>query len=197
MNKKKKSDTKGSISKKSKILYWTAGIVLLIPLLLLAYIYLGAKESSGKPTAGNRFDNSLNPAISAKQTDQLKTSLKVDGVENVEVNLISATLRISIDVRDDANADTITAIMNSSYDQVNGVVPIETYFTNNKKNDKMYDLEIHVYNYIPDEKKPADGQVYMIKTKTSAAKEANVSTPSSPKNKEISDKLLTEQKEAK
>lgn len=57
MSKKKK--TKSGGSGKSKILYWIAGIVILIPLLLLGWIYLSAKESSGSPTVGSCFDNSL------------------------------------------------------------------------------------------------------------------------------------------
>lgn len=196
MSKQKKASKSDKVSKKSKILYVTAGIVILIPLILLIYIYFGAKENSGKPTVGERFENSLNPAITTKQVDEVKAALKQEGVEGLEVNLISATLRINIDVTDDATADTITAIMNAAYDSVNAILPIDTYFTNHEKVDKMYDIEVHVYNYIPNDQKPADGQIYMIKTKTSAAKEPNVSTPSSPKNQEVADKLLTEQQAA-
>lgn len=36
----------------------------------------------------------------------------------------------------------------------------------------------------------------MIKTKTAAAKKPNVSTPSSPKNKSVAEKLLKQQEEA-
>lgn len=194
MSKKKKT------GKKSTVLYWIAGIVILIPLALLIYIYFGAKENSGKPTVGNRFDNSLNPAITSEQLDKLKSSLKFDGVDNVEVNLISATLRINIDTKDDASSDTVKSIMNEAYDDVNKTLPIDKYFTNSTKSenktDKMYDLEVHVYNFIPDESHSSDDQIYMVKTKTAAAKKANVSTPSSPKNKSVAEKLLKEQEEA-
>lgn len=37
---------------------------------------------------------------------------------------------------------------------------------------------------------------YKIKTKTAAAKKPNVSTPSSPKNKSVAEKLLKQQEEA-
>ena len=191
MSKKKKTN------KRSNILYWIAGIVILIPCILLAYIYFGAKENSGKPTVGNRFDNSLNPAITEEQLTKLKSTLKFDGVDNIEVNLISATLRINIDTKDDADSGTVKSLMNEAYDDVDEVLPIKTYFTNNDKSEKMYDLEVHVYNYIPDESHSSDDQIYMIKTKTSAAKKANVSTPSSPKNKKVAEKLLKEQEEAK
>lgn len=196
MSKKKKN------GKKSTVLYWIAGIVIIIPLALLIYIYFGAKENSGKPTVGNRFENSLNPAITSEELNKLKSTLKFDGVDKVEVNLISATLRINIDAKDDASSDTIKSIMNKAYDDVNTLLPIDKYFTNStssekKQTDKMYDLEVHVYNFIPDESHSSDNQIYMIKTKTAAAKKANVSTPSSPKNKSVAEKLLKEQEEAK
>lgn len=191
MSKKKKTN------KRSNILYWIAGIVILIPCILLAYIYFGAKENSGKPTVGSRFDHSLNPAITDDQLSKLKSTLKFDGVDQIEINLISATLRVNIDTKDDASADTVKSIMNEAYDDIDKVLPIKTYFTNNKDNDKMYDVEVHVYNYIPDDSHPADDQIYMVKTKTAAAKKPNVSTPSSPKNKKLADKLLKEQEQAK
>lgn len=193
MAKKKKAS---NLSKSSKILYTTAVIVIVVPLLFLVYIYLGAKENSGKPTVGSRFDDSLNPAITEKQLSEVKSTLKFDGVDKVEVNLISATLRISIDVADDASADTITAIMNQAYDDVDKVLPIATYFTNNKKSTKMYDLEINVYNYIPNAEKTANGQILMIKTKTAAAKEPNISVPTTAKNPEVAEKLLKGQEQA-
>ena len=114
MSKKKKKTKAGG--GKSKILYWIAGIVILIPVLLLGWIYLSAKESSGSPTVGSRFDNSLNPAITEEQLDKVKSAMKLDGVESVEVNLISATLRINIDTKDDASSAKVKSIMNEAYD---------------------------------------------------------------------------------
>lgn len=190
MSKKKKT------GKRSNVLYWITGIVIIIPLILLIYIYVGAKESSGHPTVGSRFKDSLNPAITSQELDNVKSSLKFKDVDKIEVNLISATLRINIDTKDNVNTDTVKSIMNEAYDAVNKVLPIDKYFTNNK-DDKMYDLEVHVYNFIPDDKHPADDQIYMVKTKTAAAKKPNVSIPSSPKNKSIADKLLKEQEAAK
>ena len=182
MSKKKKKTKAGG--GKSKILYWIAGIVILIPVLLLGWIYLSAKESSGSPTA-----------ITEEQLDKVKSAMKLDGVESVEVNLISATLRINIDTKDDASSAKVKSIMNEAYDKVNDILPIKKYFTNNDS-DKMYDLEVHVYNFIPDDKHSADDQIYKIKTKTAAAKKPNVSTPSSPKNKSVAEKLLKQQEEA-
>lgn len=191
MSKKKTKKIDG----KSKILYSITAIVILIPLLLLGWIYFSAKESSGKPTVGSRFDNSLDPAITEEQLKQVEDAMQFDGIDGVEVNLISATLRINIDTADSADSAEVKSIMNTAYDKVDEILPVKTYFTNNDS-DKMYDLEVHVYNYIPDEEHPSDKQVYMIKTKTAAASKPNVSTPSSPKNKSVAEKLLKQQEEA-
>ena len=91
--------------------------------------------------------------------------MKLDCVESVEVNLIIATLRINIDTKDDASSAKVKSIMNEAYDKVNDILPIKKYFTNNDS-DKMDDLEVHVYNCIPDDKHSADDQIYKIKTKT-------------------------------
>ena len=119
-----------------------------------------------------------------------------DGTDKVEVNLISATLRITIDAADDASSDTINQLMEQAYEKTVAILPVETYFSNNKESDKMYDLEVHVFNYIPDEAKPAEQQIYMVKTKTSGATEPNVSVPTTPKNEEVANELLEGQKEA-
>lgn len=196
---KKTTDGKGrwaNLNKTSKILYTVAVIVILVPLLFLGYIYISAKENSGKPTVGSRFDDSLNPAITEQQLEDVKKAVVFDGTDKVEVNLISATLRITIDAADDASSDTINQLMEQAYEKTVAILPVETYFSNNKESDKMYDLEVHVFNYIPDEAKPAEQQIYMVKTKTSGATEPNVSVPTTPKNEEVANELLEGQKEA-
>ena len=112
-----------------------------------------------EPVVGNRFDSKdLNPAITNDQISQVQTTIaSIGGVENVEVNLKSATLRISIDVSDDANADTCNAIAQEAYNQVNGILPVDTYFTNTEEA-KMYDLEIDAYNFLLDDTH-TEGQV--------------------------------------
>ena len=133
-NQKQKRNTR----KSSKVLITVAIIVLLIPLLLLGYIYFGAKENSGKPVTGSRFENSLDPAITQEQMDKVKKALNFDGVEKVEVNLTSATLRITMDAADDIDQDTLENLLNAAYDKVNDILPVKTYFTNKDKT-KMYD----------------------------------------------------------
>ncbi len=192
--KSKKNNVKKTTDKKSRILYWLAAIVIGLPLLLLAFIYFTTKEQVGTPTTGNRFKDSLDPAITEKHITEIKENLKFDGVEDVEINLQSATLHITIDLDDKSGDEQVTSVLNKTYDQVNKVLPIETYFTNHEHK-KMYDLDIHVYNYIPEDDN-TDGWVYKEKIKNAASKNAIVDTLSEPRNSEVCNSLLEEQKEA-
>lgn len=177
--------------RKSIILYWIAGIVILIPLLLLGYIYISTKEAAGKPTIGSRFDNSLDPAITDEQVTKVKDSLKLSGVDSVEVNLKSATLRITLDMKDTSSLEDVKKTVHNAYNKVNSILPVKTYFTN-KKDVKMYDLDIHVYNFIPKDDS-TKGWAYMEKTKNASAKKPVTDTISKARNKKVSDKLLKEQ----
>lgn len=197
MNKKNKhasSKQKTKTKKSSKVLYVIAIIVLLIPVGLLGYIYLGAKENSGKPVVGSRFDKSLDPEITETEIQKVKDALKFDNVDNIAVNLTSATLRITIDTADNISEKALTDIMDSAYDKVDQVLPIKTYFTNNDST-KMYDLDIHVYNFIPDDSHSEDDQIYKEKTKNASNKKAVEDTLTSPRNSEEADELLKQQEE--
>lgn len=199
MNKKNKnasSKQKTKTKKSSKVLYVIAIIVLLIPVGLLGYIYLGAKENSGKPVVGSRFDKSLDPAITETDIQKVKDALKFDNVDKVEVNLTSATLRITIDTADNISEDALSNILDSAYDKVDQVLPVKTYFTN-KDTTKMYDLDIHVYNFIPDDTHTEDDQIYKEKTKNASNDKAVEDTLTSPRNQEEADELLKQQEELK
>ena len=190
-NQKQKRNTR----KSSKVLITVAIIVLLIPLLLLGYIYFGAKENSGKPVTGSRFENSLDPAITQEQMDKMKKALNFDGVEKVEVNLTSATLRITMDAADDIDQDTLENLLNAAYDKVNDILPVKTYFTNKDKT-KMYDLDIHAYNFIPDDSHKEDDQIYLELVKNAANKKKVVDNITTPKNEKEAKELLKQQEEA-
>lgn len=178
--------------RKSIILYWIVGIVILIPIILLGSIYLGAKESAGKPTTGNRFANQLNPAISQEQMDQVKTTLSGDGVETIEISLKSATLRIMIKLNNEASLEEVESKISSSYDAINGILPIDTYFKNKDDGGKMYDLDIHVYNFMPDEGQSTENWAYVERTKNASNADAVTDTLSSAKNGELADSLLAD-----
>lgn len=200
MSKQKKNpgtkSQKTKLKTSSKVLYGAAVVVILIPVVLLAYIYFGAKENSGKPVTGSRFGDALDPAIASTEVTKVKDALNLDGVEAVEVNLKSATLRIDIDTTDTITSDALSAVMESAYSKVNEILPVATYFSNKADGTKMYDLDIHVYNYIPDETRSQDGMIYKELIKNAANTEIVRDTLSSPKNAEVADDLLKEQEEA-
>lgn len=190
--KKKAGDKKPKGKKKHNYILWLGLAVLAIPCLLMLWIVFGTMENTGEPVEGNRFEHDLDPAITKENIKALEKELKFDNVESVSVNLISATLRVVINTNDDLPADQIDAITNTAYDKVAEVLPIKTYFTN-KENVQMYDLEVHVYNVIPDETNTAIAQIYDVKSKTAAAEEPTFDVMSTPRNQDVTNSLLNPQ----
>ena len=187
-SKENKQPTKKIKKKQHNYILWAGLIVLLIPVLILVYILFGSMEKSGVPINGSRFDDALNPAISKKQLKNVKSAMVFDHVESVSVNLKTATLRVNINTNDDLNQEQITAIANQAYDSINSVLPITTYFTDTKKV-QMYDLEINVYNVIPDEKTQT-AQIYVIQSKSASKDEPALQVVSQPKNEDVANSLL-------
>ncbi len=186
-NRPKKKKT--SAPKQGHKIVWFTLIVILIPFLIVGYVILTSLGGQNEPVVGNRFDsNDLNPAITNDQISQVQTAIaSIGGVENVEVNLKSATLRISIDVSDDANADTCNAIAQEAYNQVNGILPVDTYFTNTE-DAKMYDLEIDAYNFLLDDSH-TEGQVD-IKVYKSGAGQVVTQNITEAKDPELASQLV-------
>ena len=161
MAKSMKTKTSSSIKKNKKPkqghkIVWFTLVIILIPGAIIGYVLLTSLGGQNEPVVGNRFDSKdLNPAISNDQIDQVQNAVSsIGGVESVEVNLKSATLRISIDIADSSSAESCNAIAQ------------ETYFTNTEEA-KMYDLEIDAYNFLLDDAHP-DGQVYFKVYKSGA-----------------------------
>ena len=155
MNRKniKKSSKTNNKDKKPNTILWIGLVVILVPCLILLYILLGTKEKAGQPVVGDRFEGELDPGITDEQLNSIREALVFENAENVEVNLISATLRITINAKDDISSDGALALANSAYDKVMEVLPVETYFTNVKDEDgkmktKMYDIEVQVLSLI-------------------------------------------------
>ncbi|NBK97393.1 MAG: hypothetical protein EOM05_10745 [Clostridia bacterium] len=166
-------------------------VIIAVPVIILAIILLTSMEKQGEPVVGSRFDKQLNPAIKTSEVDSLKKSLTYDNVDKVEVNLISATLRISIDTNDGLDAASIEAIANDVYAKVNELLPVETYFTNSAKV-KMYDLEINVYNLIPDEKNAGVAQIWCVKHKNASEEEMGTDWPTTARNEEVTNQVRSE-----
>lgn len=161
-------------------------------MVVLAYILISSIEKTGEPVIGNRFDDELDPAITSEQVTKVKELLNFEQVENVEVNLKAATLRITMNVKDDTSEESIKNILNESYNKVNETLPVETYFTN-KENVKMYDLEIHVYNVIPDETTTIS-QIHYVRTKTGGAETYTDNVDSRAKDENLANTLLNPNK---
>lgn len=189
--KKLKPNSKGKKSNDNKrrpnwLLRFTL-LVIIVPLAILAWILLTSLETKGEPVVGDRFKDQLDPAISEEQLTSLEKAFDSGEIESVEVNLKSATLRVNINTVDTLTIEQIDTIVNDAYTKVDAVMPIATYFTNKKDGEsvtKMYDLEIHVYNYIPTDEN-REGYNYMVLTKNASA-EGNVkNTPSQPIDQEV------------
>lgn len=184
-----KKSTPRKVSTKRKQghkLIWFTVIVIAIPVIFVAYVLLTSAVGQDKPVIGNRFgSNDLNPKITQDNLDQIQSALtSIDGVQNAEVTLKSATLRISVDCADDAGQDTVQSIADQSYDAVAGVLPIETYFMNPQDKDgKNYDLEVGAYNFIPKDGN-TDGFVYIKEIKTGNG-EKTTDVETSAKNQNV------------
>lgn len=179
--------------KKHNYLLWATIVVIAIPCLILLYIIIGSRENSNEPVEGSRFDASLDPAITEEDLTALKGLLVFDNVEHVEINLKSATLRVTLNTNDDLSQEAIQELMGSAYDKIVEKLPVDTYFTNKTKDDKtvkMYDLEVSVYNYIPEKDEDKAGQIHLSRTKNSAAEKVVDDVLSSPKDEETADPIL-------
>lgn len=192
--KKKKISVIGKDKKPNTIL-WIGLVVILIPCFILLYIVLGTKEKAGQPVVGDRFADELDPAITADQLESIRSALSFDNVENVEVNLISATLRITINANDDISTDDAVAIVDSAYDKVMEVVPADPYFTNVKDDEgkiktKMYDIEVQIYNVLKQENPNELPLIYIVKAKSANMGEPQTNYYSSPKNEDVANELL-------
>ncbi len=210
MSQKQTAKAKTNASKKGSFLkrvkdgkwHWTtyvfivAGILVLIPALVLSVISIKAALNTGTPLFGNRYYGDLDPSISSAQMETIKTNVKAIGnVESVEINLQSATLRVNIKTSETVTADQYAVVYQGVYDQVIAVLPVADYFTANPDTSKnQYDLEINVFNINPsDILKDKDGTVranyiYFVLVKSSLMAE--------PKTQEVSVPIDAAQAEA-
>lgn len=175
-------------------LLWATIAVIVIPCLIILYIIIGSRENSRTPVEGDRFEVSLDPAITEENLTALKESLQFDNADAVEITLKSATLRVNIDTKDDLSQEEIKKIVELAYEKVNEKLPITTYFTNKKNGDeimKMYDLEISAYNILPEADAEDNAkQIHLSRTKNAAAENAVDDVLSSPKDEQSANEIL-------
>lgn len=173
--------------KKPHVILWLGIIILLVPCVILGAVLMNSLENSREPVVADRFKNELNPAITEVELASIRSNLNYDNIDNIEVNLISATLRIMINTNDNMSDGDILWILNDAADKVTSVLPVETYFTNTNGT-KMYDLEIHVYNTTKGTE--ALPQIYYVRTKNAAFEEWIADNYSTAKNPELAESIL-------
>ena len=187
MNKKKRK----KISTSALVLI-IACIIIAIPVIIFAVIIISAAVGNGKPVFGERFKNDLNPAISESQISSVENSIKsISGVEDCEVVMTTAQFRVNIDTSDSYRDDDIKEIIESAYSKVNSELPVNTYFTMSSDGQRMYDLAISAYNYIPSSNEDANWVCYVL-TKNSKMDEYDVQSLSSAKNPDLAKELRGE-----
>ena len=171
-----------------KLVVLTA-IIILIPCVIVGFVLLTSMGNQNQPVEGNRFSKTdLQPEISKSQLSQLEQDLTaVSGIEEVTVNLKSATLRIQLNLVDSATEQDAQAAVEQGFKIVTQLLPVDEYFTNTD-DAKMYDLEIDGFNFIVEEGQSHSGFAYVKLTKTGAGSKV-IDVMSSPKNPELADQV--------
>lgn len=194
MTQMKKKETRASLKKKKNthrtgILFTICLILVLAPFVVLGWILFSSSMDTGTPVLGNRFEGDLDPAITKEQLKKVESAVKgLSGQDDAFVTMKTATLRVYVDVADDANEETCNAKADEVYNTVASILDPSVYFT--KTDDKkQYDLEIHVYTKPEREDTEGENFVYVIDTKTSNMSEPQKQTVSVAKNQEIADQL--------
>lgn len=185
---KKVTGNKGKMKVNASTIVIIVGIIVIcIPFVILGSILISASKATGTPVLGNRYENDLNPAITEEQITSIVSKIKSDNqVESVNIELVTATLRIYVDMQDSLNEEEATALANSVYESVASTLDVNTYFTKTSTK-KMYDLEIHLYNNI--DFAGNEQYLYLITTKNSSMSEPSVQVVSSPKDPDVAAQL--------
>lgn len=150
MNKPVNQKPKKKLSK-SAIVLIVSCVIIAIPVIVFLVIIISASINTGKPIIGNRFDNDLTPSISSSQVKDVEESIKsLSGVEDCEAVLKTANFRVNVDGNDNMSEEEAIALAKEVYSKVDEILPVSTYFKMSSDGEKMYDLSVTVYNYIPD-----------------------------------------------
>jgi len=175
----------------SGILIIVGLLIILIPTSIWLYILWDASTKTHEPIVGDRFEGDLEPAITTEELTDLNTRVKsLSNVDDVQIDLKTATLRIYIDASDEISKEELTSLVEEGYEQVNSVLPIATYFTTTS-NSRMYDLEIHGYNSL--DYADSDQYIYVQVVKNSMMDNPETQVVSDAKDQELVDKLTAEE----
>ena len=180
-------------NKKPPVVLVLLAIIILVPTILLGSILISTLEDSSKPVVGERYENELDPAITEENIEALKKDVTFDNADSVEINFKSARVAILIDLKDDATQEDVKKAVESAYEKVNAILPIDTYFTNRLDGEtviKMYDLQIDAYTVVSGE-----GKIHYVLTKTGASEDEVIQLVSSPKDKDVANDVLSQGEE--
>lgn len=185
---KKSSGSKGKKKINVSTVIIIVGIVVIcIPFIILGSILISASKATGTPVLGNRYENDLNPAITEEQLSTIESKIASDNqVESVDVELVTATLRVYVDMQDSLTEEEASALADSVYETVASTLDINTYFTKTGTK-KMYDMEIHLYNNM--DFSGSEQYLYLITTKNSSMNEPSMQVVSSPKDPDVAAQL--------
>ncbi len=165
-------------NRRTAVIFWVCLLLILAPFLVLGWILLSAWLDTGSPILGERYAGDLDPAITKSHLDEIRSTVnRMPGIDNVEVDLATATLRVYADVDDNANVEAERVTVEEIYSAVTNVLDPSVYFTQSGTK-KMYDLEIHVYNLAKN--RDSDEFAYLIETKTSSMDEPVLNIVSEP-----------------
>ena len=174
-------------------MFWICLVLVLLPFAVLGWILImPAARDTHTPVLGNRYKGDLDPAITTEEIKEIDTNVAAaDGVESEFSSLRQPVdaARVYAKVADDATADTaqpqhriFIRLFHRPW-----ILPSTLPKSDGKK---MYDLEIHVYNYKEDTRdRSADSFVYVIGTKTSSMTDPLYETVSRAKSPELAAKL--------
>lgn len=134
----------------SNIVFALGIAFVLIPSLIIGGILLQSSLQTGTVIAGNRFNNDLQPEITKDLIGLTKEAISsISNVTVDEINLKSATLRITVTIPSGLEEENKLVLVESILNKVNGVIPFADYFTATDTK-KMYDLEVNFVDKVGD-----------------------------------------------
>lgn len=181
---KKRSNVRMSKANKSILI---GLLIVSLPFIILVVILLSAASNTGKPLLGQRFLNDLDPAITKSNISDVEKVIKAEkDVDKVTIELVTATMRVYVNIKDTATEEEAKAMASTVYKNLDSILSIDKYFTS-QDGKKMYDLEIHVFNL--SKKMDGDNFVYVIQNKNAMMKEPHLQLVSKPLNEELAQQL--------
>ena len=164
--------------------FWISFVVILVPIIYFVFLLWEAAKVTHTPIVGDRIKNTITYEIDDTTVGQISSLIKADeNVETVQVNLIVETLRITVNARDGLTTEEYDALAEKIYQIVDGVTPIEKYFTRTEEF-KQYDLEINIYDNLD-----AESPIMVTLIKNSSMEQYVISNLNEPINPELAYQL--------